>query len=176
MDLDKTYNIPFKNLEEGKHLFRFKIDGKFFEQFEFHNVNDGDLEVVIDLEKQKQLLILDMNIKGILNVNCDLCLDNFDLSLEINDRLFVKFSNSGEEQIDENIIVGYEETEINIAHNLYEIIELNLPYRIVHPPDRQGIIQCDKKMLKKIEELKYNSETKDLADPRWEKLKDINIK
>ena len=117
------------------------------EQFDFHNINGGNLNIIVSLEKQENLLILDFSIKGLINSICDICMDNFDLQVEISDRLYVKFNEVALEQIDENIIIGLNETEINIAHNIFEIIELNLPHKRIHPINEQGENQCNVKML-----------------------------
>ncbi len=175
MDLLETYIIPFSNLEEGKHLFYFTAGEEFFEHFDFHNINGGNIKINVSLEKLSSEMILDFIIKGRINTICDLCLDDLALPIEINDRLFVKFSGLGKEQIDENLIIGIEETQINIIHNIYEIIELNLPIKKIHSADKQENKKCNIKMLNKIEEHSAIKEVKDSSDPRWEKLKDLEL-
>ncbi|MFC2097586.1 DUF177 domain-containing protein [Bacteroidota bacterium] len=170
-----TYKISFINLEEGNHIFKFKVEKEFFEQFDFHNIKGGNLNILVNLEKQEKLLILDFSIKGFVNSVCDICLDSFDLQVEISDRLYVKFNEIALEQIDENIIIGLDEKEINIAHNIFEIIELNLPHKRIHPINEQDENQCNVTMLNKINEHIMKKETEQKTDPRWEKLKKINL-
>lgn len=171
----ETYKIPLLRLGEGKHLFYFAAGKTFFEHFDFHNITEGDLKITVCLEKQPSRIVLDFNISGRINTICDICLDDIVLPIEITDRLFVKFSKVSMEQIDENITIGIEETEINIAHNIYEIIELNLPNRRIHSDNDQGEAKCNIKMIDKINKYSVKNEIKDSTDPRWEKLKNLKL-
>jgi len=175
LDISKTYIIPFSKLEEGKHLFDFKAGNEFFENFDFQNIKGGELKIDVCLEKLSSRMILEFKIEGSIITICDLCLDEIEIPMKITDKLFVKFSGLGMEQIDENIIIGIEETELNIAHNIYEIVELNLPYKRTHPLDNEGVMKCNTSMLDKIDRLSGTNEKQDLSDPRWNKLKDLKL-
>jgi len=172
-----TYSIHFKGLKVGKHLFNFEVDKKFFDYFEEGEIREGKLQVAVKLNKQSQMLDLNISIDGIVEVLCDRCLDNFDLPVSYKGTLYVKFGGGETEEGDEIIILSTEDSEINLAQYLYESISLSLPYQRYHGVNGSDP-HCDKDMIKKLKShLVAGSKKEDVKDldPRWNKLKDIKL-
>ena len=174
MNYLKNYTVPFKGLRDGTHVFDFDVDKKFFEQFEHSEIDNGKFSVVVKLEKNDTFLVLDFTTKGIIELECDRCLENFDLKIESEDRLIVKF---GEEIFDSRYIgeelqeISHQQSEINIAQYIYEFIHLHLPYKRVHPDDDSGNPTCNQEVLKSLG--KYIIYEENEPDPRWDKLKGL---
>lgn len=164
----KKFIIPFIGLSLGKHQYHYDIDDSFFQEFEHSEIKQGNLGVSLVLDKQSTMLILDFAITGFVNVMCDRCLDNFNMKLNTEQRLFVKFGEETREETDEIVVFSTNEYEIDVAQYIYEYIILSLPYSRIHP---EG--ECDPEVIKKLEELKINKEEKNI-DPRWDILKNIN--
>ncbi len=171
MDYLKKYSIEFEGLEEGEHTFEFDIDDKFFNSIEYSEIKKGKLKTIVVLKKSSLLMSLDIAISGKVRVICDRCTDEFDMPVEFEGSIYVKFSEE-RENLDYNVIVlSNNDNKINIAHYLFESINLGLPLKRVHPDDNEGNSTCNPEMLKDIEENSINSEER--TDPRWDRLKDL---
>lgn len=164
----KKFIVPFIGLSLGKHHYEYDIDDSFFQDFEYSEIKQGNLKVNLVVDKQSNMLILDFAIEGFVNVMCDRCLDNFDMDISTNQRLFIKFGEETREETDQVIVFSSNEYEIDVSQYIYEYIVLSLPHKRIHP---EG--ECDPEVIKKLNELKINKEDKD-NDPRWDILKNIN--
>lgn len=171
--------IPYKGLKEGVHFFSYYIKDNFFKLINYSDINKGGLTAKIRLDKQTRQLVLEVEIYGGVNVMCDRCLDYFDLQVHFNGTLFAKFINERkdfEENIEEDyMLIPNDNYEVDISHYIYESICLSLPVQKIHPVDKDGRSQCNKKMLIKIAEYSANRQADSNIDPRWTKLKNINI-
>lgn len=173
------YKIGFTGLTDGKHEFTFEIGKTFFEQLEYSEIKDADLNVKLVLEKKPTMMVADFDIKGKVNVMCDRCTDYFDMPVSGSSSLIYKF---GQEDLDdENVVVVFpNETEIDVTHPIYEFTCLAIPFRRVHPEGK-----CNQEMLQNIDKYlmveekpskaKKTSGVKpeDEIDPRWAALKQL---
>jgi uncharacterized protein len=171
------YQIPFSGLKEGIHHYDFKVDDTFFEHFEYSEIRKSDIKVDLELDRQSTLMVLDMHIHGSVGVECSRCLDDLLISLDITDKVVIKF---GDEVADSRYIgeevqvVSIRDHEINIAHYIYEFILLGLPVKMVHPQDEDGNSSCNSDMLDKLDGYSvHEDEESEETDPRWDKLKDL---
>jgi len=172
-----TYSIHFKGLKVGKHTFNFEVDDKFFEAFEEGEIKKGKVNVDVTLNRQSQMLDFFISIEGLVEVTCDRCLENFDLPISYEGSLYVKFGGIKSEEDDEIIILTNDDSEINLAQYIYESICLSLPIQRYH--GMKGTkTKCNTEMLNKLKSLSSNSTKKEKTeevDPRWSKLKDIEL-
>ena len=171
----KAFDIQFVGLKLGKHNYKFEIDYKFFEYFEYDDFNNVNVIVDINLVKKSTFLELNFQANGLVNVNFDLTNENYDEKLCACFDLVVNFGNEYNDENDEILILPHGEYEINVAHYIYELIALSLPLKRVHPGVEDGTLGSD--ILKKLEDLSpkcidNNTPTED-TDPRWEKLKKL---
>ena len=51
MNMGNDYILPIAGLSVGYHDFEFEIDDKFFENFEFSEVQKGCVKVNLNVEK-----------------------------------------------------------------------------------------------------------------------------
>lgn len=172
----KQYRIPFSGLSTGKHSFDFEIDEKFFACYEHSLVQEGDLKVVVDLQKQENMLVANFNIQGTIKLTCDVCLSSFDYPVEIKERALVKFiEEDWNEDTEEVVVLSKSDYELDIATLLYEYINVAVPPYT--KCSEQGVgVNCDPVMLERIQ----SENEEDLSggedgniDPRWEALKKI---
>jgi uncharacterized metal-binding protein YceD (DUF177 family) len=161
------FKIAFYGLKEGKHEFKFDINHSFFEAFENALVDNGKIEVILDLEKFSNMLILNLDAKGTVETMCDLCGDPLDLSLSATEKIIVKFGEEQFDQTDEIIIIPHDTHEIDISQRVYELIVLSLPNKRQH----ENIEDCNQEVIQKMEELQMRrQEEKKNIDPRWDAL------
>jgi len=176
----QEYIIPFTGLKEGKHQFNFDVDKRFFDEFEYSLVKNGNLQVDLELDKQETMLILQFIIKGHIFLNCDVCLSDFPSMVDVKERQIVKFGedDSVEDETEEIIVLSRNENEVDISTLIYEYINLAVPY--FHRCEDPGKTEwCDKDMVEKLEKLSGNQEEEEQntdADPRWDALKNIKNK
>ena len=91
MDPLVTFTLPIKGLSHGVHSLTFDVSEDFFGQFEGSPIENGKFEVLLELDKRIDMLILDFNIRGKAFTQCDRCLADIKLPLSGENRLLVKF-------------------------------------------------------------------------------------
>ena len=166
------FNIPFSGLKQGFHSFDFEVNNKFFACFENSEISDGKLKAEIEMERKSVLLLLDIKIHGTVIVMCDRCGDDFEMPLEGNQSLVVKLGNDEGEADEDIIYLSHKDSEINVAHMIYETIILALPYHRKHPDGK-----CNAEALKKIKLFSSEEiEKPETIDPRWDALKQLKFK
>ena len=155
----KDYTISFAGLKQGKHQFIYNIDKKFLELFNFDEINDT--------------MELFFHNKGTVNVNCDVSNEPFDLPINGELFLVVKFGEEYNDDDEELLILPHGEHQLEIAQYLYELIVLSIPAKRVHPDVINGSMHSE--VLDKLEALapKENHIAPQAIDPRWESLKKL---
>jgi len=112
---------------------------------------------------------------GTINVNCDVTNEPFDLPIENEFFLVVKFGEEYNNENEEILIIPYGEYEINVQQYIYELIVLGVPSKRVHPGVEDGTLESD--ILEKLDELSPKEKTiktnNEEIDPRWDKLKNL---
>lgn len=171
MDVLSDYIIPIVGLKLGDHSYQFKVDGKFFEEFDNTELEDGVLDVDLVLTKRPNLMELVFRVKGQIETFCDRCGGALDLPLEHKEMRIVKFSQEDFNNTDEILLLGKDEHEIDVSHMIYETIALGLPSRRVHDESVNGQ-SCDQEVLDKLSEYQEKEESEDVDD-RWSALKKL---
>jgi len=170
----KQYIIKFAGLPVGTHEFEFKINGTFFEQFNDSEISEADIDVTVVLLKQNNLMQMQFEINGTVNLACDRCLINYDFPVHASEKLVIKYGEE-EESTDEILAVNENSGQADISHYLFEYITLALPSRRV-PCEIDEEFDCDYETLSKLNDSSTEEEVKE-ANPLWEqlnKLKKIN--
>ena len=162
------FQIAFSGLKLGSHQFDFQIEDSFFQLFDYAELNSGQINVIILLQKKSNMLELEFQIKGNVTLACDTCAEDYTQSIEGNYKQIVKFSDLVEqEETDEIIILPTNEHTLKLAHQLYEFIHLSLPSRRIHSDEAD----CNQEILEKLEELAYQNPR--AGDPRWSALQKL---
>jgi uncharacterized protein len=170
------YDIQFSGLKNGKHKFEFKIAKEFFAEFEGVDINDADIDIKVDFEKNDRYLSMEFLLTGTIETICDRCLDVLELEINYAPKLYVNFGDETSDltDIDDTMVLSRSEDKIELAKHFYDYICLILPIQKLHPEDENGVSTCNPEMIKNIE--KYNAgqnKSDDEIDPRWEKLKNL---
>jgi len=151
MSILSFYNIAFKGLSQGKHIFDYEVDQKFFAEFEGGIVDEGKVSVRLTLEKQSSLMVFWFEVQGTVQVQCDRCLEMYNQPIKSKDRIFVKFGEKEFVEGDDVIWVSTNDYQLNVAQLIYEFIGLAIPIKKIHPDDENGNSTCDPEMIKKLE-------------------------
>ncbi len=184
------YKIDLKGLASDRGSFSYDLDNSFFTLIDAPEVHKGKVHVDLNVKKTAGIFVLDFQADGVVEVPCDRCLDDMDLSISSADKLKVKF---GDEYTEEGdiVVVPEEEGAINVAWFIYEFIALAIPMKHVHAPGK-----CNRMMSEKlskhirveagggdewdagsaVDDPFDNANDEDTSvgtDPRWDDLKKI---
>lgn len=166
-----AYKVDLKGLTEGSAHYDWVVDGDFFAALDVEDIQNGNLRVAMDVEKESGMYILDFSLRGNVIVPCDRCLDDMTLDIETSGSLKVRL---GEDFADDGevVVVPEEDGTINVAWYVYEFISLAVPLKHVHLPG-----MCNKVMAEKLDALSVDGEeTGDGGtDPRWAGLENLNL-
>ncbi len=174
MNYLSQYTIPFSGLNDGKHLFDFTADHRFFTGFEESEIEQGSVRISVELEKRATYLRLMFKLKGEVELICDRCLESYFQQVQGKYPMLVKFSETETDDGDEVIYIHPGASQVDVAKLIYEFIILSIPIRHIHPDDQSGNSLCDREMLKKLDEYKAaDLPESDPIDPRWNDLKKI---
>ncbi|MEW7289732.1 YceD family protein [Aquimarina sp. 2304DJ70-9] len=171
----KEYTIPFVGLKQGLHQFEYDVDNTFFEHFEYDEFNASAVRVDLEFNKKTTMFELQFKASGTVNVNCDLTNEPFDLPIENEIFLVVKFGDEYNDENEELLILPHGDYEVNVQQYIYELIVLAIPSKRVHPGVEDGTLESD--ILERLDELspreKTIENTNEETDPRWDKLKNL---
>ncbi len=168
----KQFNIQFVGLKEGKHLFNYSIDNKFFEAFNFDDFNKSSLKVSLTFVKKSTLFELLFSVDGNVEVPCDVTNELYNQEINSELPLVVKFGPEFNDDNEDILILPHEAYEFNVAQFIYEMIVLAVPNKRVHPKVLDGTMQSE--ALNKLKELEIKKEKPvETTDPRWDKLKNL---
>jgi len=168
----KEFFIPFSGLKLGKHEFEYKIDNTFFESFGYQEFNGVNIKVLAILNKMNNMMELELDSKGNVNVDCDVTGEAFEQPITSELNLVIKFGETYDDENDEILILPHGEHQFNIAQYIYEMLVLAVPQKRVHPGVLDGSLKSE--ILDKLEELqpKEIKESENI-DPRWDDLKKL---
>ena len=172
----KQYRIGFVGLSTGKHQFSFEVGPDFFSSFDVAAFDAGKLFLELELEKSNTMLAFHFRFNGEVSLECDRCLEQFNLELSFERHLLVKFGESYVEQSDEILIIPATESHVDISQFVYEFIHLGLPVRHVHPDAPDGVPGCNREVLEKLKQYqgKPGSGKADKDSP-WEALRGMQF-
>ena len=142
MDAFAPYKIPLTGLKDGIHHFDYQIDNTFFAAFDYSFVQNGKFDVHLELDKKPSVLVLNFNFEGGVNVECDRCMEYFDMPIEGDQRLLVKYSEEEREEEEDIVYISPDAIKLNVAKYIYEMILLNIPIRKACEEDEEGYPSC----------------------------------
>ena len=171
-----AYNILFSGLKNGTHRFDYLIEHPFFEAMEFSPIKEGRVWINLELSKHETMMVFEFHIKGTVHTTCDRCLEEFDLPIEGQQKLIVKFGDTAFEETDEVVVIPRGEHEFNVAQYIYEFIMLLIPIKVAHPEDEDGNFTCDPSALDLLSSSEDDTAGEPETDPRWEALKKLKNK
>lgn len=177
----KEFDISFIGLKEGIHQFEYTIDKKFFDFFNYDEFYDSKVKVVLSFLKNTTIFELDFAFTGWVEVACDVTIELFHQPIETGIHLIVKFGDEYNDENEELLIIPFSENKINVAQYIYEAIVLAVPLKRIHPGVIDGSLHSE--VLEKLKEFEIKEEEEEEQeenkvkenDPRWNKLKNLQI-
>lgn len=171
------FKIRIAGVEIGKYSYSMVCDKEFFEMSEISELQDGLLNLQVEMDKSEKMLDLKFHFAGEVVALCDRCLDPVTLKMDFSEQLIVNLVPAVEEDFenDENIwMVDENIYELDLFHFIYETIRLALPHKIVHPDDENGNSTCNPEVLKRLETMSHSEKHQEM-DERWAALKNLKL-
>ena len=135
--MNNEFIIPLNGLAAGKNPFSWQADREFFVNFENTEVLDAQLDIDAFVEKSGRYIGVDCDIRGWVVVECDRCLEDLEVPVDVEVRLSVKFGevDSSEEIQDgerEVVFIPVDNTELDMSQVIYDYVCTSLPLQRVH--------------------------------------------
>lgn len=171
MEYMEHFSVPFKGLNDGDHKFRFEVDKVFFQRFQNDLVTDGQLEVILDLEKRPGVSTLQFTIRGTIKSDCDRCMELINLPIKGEYRLLLKFGDK-EDNNEEVIYVDPDISILNFGQMIYEYIILSIPMIKTYDCENVEPRPCNMAVLNKLEEDQNDDSP---SDGIWDSLRGMKF-
>ena len=118
--MDNEFVIPLNGLAAGENRFFWQAGKEFFEGYDNTEVLDAQLDIKTLVDKSGRYIGVDCDITGWLIVECDRCLEDLKMPIDVEVRLSVKFGevDSSEEIQDgerEVIFLPVDNTELDMS-------------------------------------------------------------
>jgi uncharacterized metal-binding protein YceD (DUF177 family) len=128
----REFEIAFVGLKPGVHEFNYRIDDRFFEEYNEQDFRNPDANVKLLLEKSNGFMILRFEIGGKAEVACDRCNNNLPLQLFDEIKVMIKMTDDpalmNEQEEDPDVYyISRGESHIDIKDWIYEFINLSIP-------------------------------------------------
>ena len=138
ISMGENFIIPLSGLANGQTDFSWKTGKEFFESFENTEVLDAELDVSVVAEKSGRYLGMDAAVTGRLVVECDRCLGDLEMPVDLIIRLSIKYGSEqpsdehpeGEREV---IFVPEDNAEFDMSQIIYDYVCLSLPMQRTHP-------------------------------------------
>ena len=133
MSLRREYEIAFVGLKPGVHEFDYKVDDRFFEDFQEQDFKNCKAHVKLLLEKSSSsFMILKFEMGGTVEVVCDRCSNDLPMQLFDEFVVTVKMVEEPEamnEQEEDPDVYYISKTEslLDVKAWIYEFINLSIP-------------------------------------------------
>ncbi|MBR5039150.1 MAG: DUF177 domain-containing protein [Prevotella sp.] len=166
--------VDLKGMKDDDTSLVFNLDESYFSALDQVEVKKGSLHVSVSIRKASGFFEILIHEAGTVIIPCDRCLDDMEQPVETDVQLTVRLGDENSEDGD-TIVVAEDEGILDLTWIIYESVALAIPIRHVHAPGK-----CNTAMTEVLEELSADrssdEESDQSIDPRWEKLKKLNIK
>lgn len=169
---ERAYNIDIYGLRLGTHEFQFDFDADLFESEDEQIVDIGSGTCNVSLTKSETLITLLFRIKGEVELVCDRSMEVFMHSLELDERLILKYGEEFDDSNDDVWIIPPVLQSFNIKRNILEFINVAIPMKRLHPKfgddDAEGM-----ELIYSSENEEGSNESQEKIDPRWAALQQL---
>ena len=148
-------------------MFFWHAGKEFFDSFENSEILDAQLDIETIVEKSGRYIGVDCNVSGRVVVECDRCLEELVLPVDLDVKLSVKFgevdaSDENQDGEREVIFLPVDNTELDMKQVVYDYVCISFPIQRVH---EEG--DCNPDALRYLEPpvASESSESEDANNP-----------
>ena len=147
--MNDKFIIPLNGLAAGMTEISWQAGKEFFDSFENSEILDAHLDADVRVEKSGRYIGVDCDVRGEVTVECDRCLDELDMPIDVEIRLSVKYGSeesSEDPQQGEREVIFIPETdaEMDMSQIIYDYVCLSLPMQRMHD---EG--ECNPEVMKR---------------------------
>lgn len=161
--------IRISNLKDGNHFYKFENNA---EDFEIEEVEfKSGIITNVELIKTGSQFDLKAKLTGTYVMDCERCLEKYELPFDINFELVYKTDYKGEfinddKDIDSNLVFISPNTHhIDIKNDVRDYLIINIPMRKIPDELNDKCLVCGKEITNEINDVQNNE-----INPVWEKL------
>ena len=147
--MNDKFIIPLNGLAAGMTEFSWQAGKEFFDSFENSEILGAHLDADVRVEKSGRYIGVDCDVRGEVTVECDRCLDELEMPVDVEIMLSVKY---GDEESSENpqegerevIFIPETDAEMDMSQIIYDYVCLSLPMQRMHD---EG--ECNPEVMKR---------------------------
>lgn len=165
MSLDKDFRLDFTHFPKVSETIDYELGDSFFSQIDSSEILGGEVSLtitIVPLGTSRLELLFDY--QGVVDVECDRCLQPISFDMDVNERVEVEIGDALNDENDEIITLNAQDPVYDFSWIAYELLALHLPIQRMH-----DIEDCDPEMVKYLTSEMPDEEIP--VDPRWEDLK-----
>lgn len=167
MSCKEDMTIRFNGLKSGVYTYDFMLGREFFEEWKIDEIEDGNVQIAVRMERRERMLLFTFVLKGEVTVPCDRCLAPLSVPVSGEEHLSVSFSDNETTLDDQQLILPEDATEIDLSQLIYEYVAVQIPLFRTHPDG-----ECDPEVVRFLADEHAPRPEGDI-DPRWEALKQL---
>ncbi len=126
------YSIDYQGLSQGGHSFVFDFGDDLFTDGVEAGILGGEGRVEIGLSRHSNFMELGVRISGVVRLECDRCLDEYQQDIDWQGELVVKITEQEGEYDGDIIWLHPAQSRLDLGDWIYESIVLSLPIQRVH--------------------------------------------
>lgn len=154
----RDFEIAFVGLKEGKHVFEYDLDNKFFTERGSLDVENIHAHVKLILDKHTGFLQLKFEVGGSADAQCDRCGNPLKLDLWDDFNIIVKMVENPDEmnELEEDpdiFYIGRGESHLDVSTWLYDFVLLSMPIQLMCKDKPEGSSGCNPEVIKQLKEM-----------------------
>lgn len=171
----KSFDIQIYKLDNKQYEYEYSVNTDFFNEFEGELVESGEVMIKLLLDKRENLMELNFDFSGYVDLISDRTLAPFQLPIDVSSKLLYKYGEEERELEDDVMVITKDTQVINVGHFIYELIALEIPLKRLHPDEIEGDEEHnDYVYIDDADEVSEDNE--EAIDPRWAALEKLNKK
>jgi uncharacterized metal-binding protein YceD (DUF177 family) len=167
----KDYILEFNKIRAGLNDYTFELNAEFLARIEGAALANANVTAQLQLFKASNMYDLKFHLKGSVQCECDVCLEEFTMPIDSDYALLMKMSEAENYDDDEILYITEKLIEYDLSQYLYESLMLSIPARKVC--SMSGNKECNKEVITKLDEINRMEQPEGETNPTWDKLKDI---
>ena len=96
------FTLPVKGLHIGLHEYQFDINDDFFKLSDTELIESGNFKVNLVIDKNMDMMILNIDFEGFWKTVCDRCTADIDLPITGNNEILIKYA---DKELDDGDII-----------------------------------------------------------------------
>ncbi|HEX6335231.1 MAG TPA: DUF177 domain-containing protein [Flavisolibacter sp.] len=167
-------------LKPGVHEFFYKVDDRFFEEYNEQDFHAAEANVKLNLEKSTGFMMLRFQVGGKAEVTCDRCNNNLPIQLFDDFTVTVKMTDDPELMNDQEedpdvYYISRGESHIDVKDWIYEFVNLSIPMQRTCDYENMDGPHCNPAAREMLKNMKPEESAG--SHPVWkglEKFKDLD--